>query len=103
MQAALDKVVVALGDFYARETYLLETDLGERTLTHRLAVSLEKQFPEWNIDCDYNRLGERTWRLPKASIVSTDDALGNSYYPDIVIHHLRLPPHLLPIKPRHQL
>ncbi len=100
MQAALDKVVVALGDFYARETYLLETDLGERTLTHRLAVSLEKQFPEWNIDCDYNRLGERTWRLPKASIVSTDDELGKSIYPDIVVHHRGVPENLLAIEVR---
>ena len=57
MQAALDKVVFALSDFYARETDLLEKDLGERALTHRLAVALERQFPEWNVDCDYNRLG----------------------------------------------
>ena len=57
MQAALDKLVGALQDFYARETHLLERDLGERALTHRLAVSLEGHFPEWNIDCDYNRLG----------------------------------------------
>ena len=44
MQAALDKVLGALGEFYARETFLFEKDLGERTLTHRLAVHLENQF-----------------------------------------------------------
>ena len=60
----LDRVVRALGEFYARETYLLEKDLGERTLTHRLAVHLEKQFEGWDVDCDYDRLGERTLRLP---------------------------------------
>jgi len=32
-QAELDRVVDALGEFYARETYLLDKDLGERTLT----------------------------------------------------------------------
>jgi hypothetical protein len=100
MQAALDKVVGALSDFYARETHLLEKDLGERTLTHRLAVSLERQFPEWNVDCEYNRLGERTWRLPKASIVSTDDELGKSIYPDIVVHHRGVPDNLLAIEVR---
>ena len=100
MQAALDKVVFALGDFYARETYLLEKDLGERTLTHRLAVALERQFPEWNVDCDYNRLGERTWRLPKASIVSTDDELGKSIYPDVVVHQRSIPENLLAIEVR---
>jgi hypothetical protein len=100
MQVALDKVVAALNDFYARETHLLEKDLGERALTHRLAVSLERQFPEWNVDCDYNRLGERTWRLPKASIVSTDDELGKSIYPDIVVHHRGVPENLLAIEVR---
>ena len=73
MQAELNKVVSALEDFYARETHLFEKDLGERTLTHRLAVYLEKQFAGWEVDCDYNRLGERTLRLPKGIIVSTDD------------------------------
>jgi hypothetical protein len=100
MQAALDKVVFALSDFYARETCLLEKDLGERTLTHRLAVALERQFPEWNVDCDYNRLGERTWRLPKASIVSTDDELGKSIYPDVVVHQRSIPENLLAIEVR---
>ena len=74
MQTELNKVVAALGEFYARETFLLEKDLGERALTHRLAVHVEKQFPGWEVDCDYNRLGERTLRLPHGTIVSTDDA-----------------------------
>jgi hypothetical protein len=100
MQVALDKVVAALQDFYTRETHVLERDLGELTLTHRLAVSLERQFPEWDVDCDYNRLGERTWRLPKASIVSTDDELGKSIYPDIVVHHRAVPENLLAIEVR---
>jgi hypothetical protein len=68
MQAELNKVVGALKEFYARETHLFERDLGERTLTHRLAVQVEKQFPGWEVDCDYNRLGERTLRLPKGTI-----------------------------------
>jgi hypothetical protein len=100
MQAALGKVVRALGDFYVRERHLFERDLGERTLTHRLAVSLERQFSEWDVDCDYNRLGERTFRLPKASIVSTDDELGKSIYPDIVVHRRAVPENLLAIEVR---
>ena len=78
MQAELDKVVTALTEFYGSETWLFEHDLGERTLTHRLAVHLEKQFPDWKVDCNYDRLGERTLRLPRGSIVSTDDHLAKS-------------------------
>ena len=100
MQAELNKVVAALQEFYARETYLFEKDLGERTLTHRLAVHLEKQFPGWDVDCDYNRLGERTLRLPHGTIVSTDDHFGKSVYPDIVVHQREIPNNLLAIEVR---
>ena len=100
MQTDLNKVVSALEIFYARETYLLEKDLGERTLTHRLAVCLENQFAGWEVDCDYSRLGERTLRLPKGSIVSTDDHLGKSVYPDIVVHRREIPNNLLAIEVR---
>ena len=63
MQTELDKVVSAV-EFYARETFLLDKDAGERALTHRLAVQFEKQFPGWEIDCEeYDRLGERTLQL----------------------------------------
>jgi hypothetical protein len=100
MQTELNKVVTALGEFYAREIFLFEKDLGERTLTHRLAVYLEKQFPGWEVDCDYNRLGERTLRLPHGTIVSTDDQLGKSVYPDIVVHQRDIPNNLLAIEVR---
>jgi hypothetical protein len=100
MQAELDKVVAALGEFYARETWLLDNDLGERTLTHRLAVHLEQQFEGWDVDCNYDRLGERTLRLPKGTIVSTDDRLGKSIFPDIVVHHRTVPENLLAIEVR---
>src|SRR3981081_342037 len=65
MEAELNKVVAAVGEFYARETYLFEKDLGERTMTHRLAVHIEKQFPGWDVDCDYDRLGGGTRRPPR--------------------------------------
>jgi hypothetical protein len=100
MQTELNKVVTALREFYAQETFLFEKDLGERTLTHRLAVHLEKQFSGWVVDCDYNRLGERTLRLPHGTIVSTDDHLGKSVYPDIVVHQREIPNNLLAIEVR---
>ncbi|MGB8397731.1 hypothetical protein [Bradyrhizobium sp.] len=100
MQAELDKVVDAIREFYARETYLLEKDLGERALTHRLAVHLERQFPGWDVDCDYNRLGERVLRMPTGSIVSTDDELGKSVFPDIVVHRRAVPENLLAVEVR---
>jgi hypothetical protein len=100
MQAELNKVVSAIEQFYGREAYLFEKDVGERTLTHRFAVHLEKQFPGWEVDCDYDRLGERTLRLPHGTIVSTDDHFGKSVYPDIVVHQREIPNNLLAIEVR---
>jgi hypothetical protein len=100
MQAELNKLVSALREFYAHEKFLLEKDVGERALTHRLAVHIEKQFSGWEVDCDYDRLGDRTLRLPHGSIVSTDDHLGKSIYPDIVVHQRDIPNNLLAVEVR---
>ena len=100
MRTELDKVVAALKQFYASEAFLFEHDLGERTLTHRLALHLERQFPDFEVDCDFDRLGVRTLQLPHGSIVSTDDHLGKSIYPDIVVHQRAVPNNLLAIEVR---
>ena len=100
MRAELEKVVKAIEAFYAREGVLFDKDLGERTLTHRMAVHLEKQFEGWQVDCDYNRLGERLLKLPHGTIVSTDDHLSKSIYPDIVVHQREIPNNLLAIEVR---
>ncbi len=100
MHTELDKVVAALKEFYVREAFLFEHDLGERTLVHRLAVQLEHQFSDFQVDCDFDRLGQRTLQLPHGSIVSTDDHLGKSIYPDIVVHQRAVPNNLLAIEVR---
>lgn len=39
------------------DEFLLLNEASERTIVHRLGVSLESIFPEWNVDCEYNRIG----------------------------------------------
>jgi hypothetical protein len=100
MHAELNKVVAALEAFYSRETYLLDNDAGERALTHRLAVHVERQFDGWDVDCDYDRLGERTLLMPHGSIVSTEDHFSKSIFPDIVVHQRDIPKNLVAIEVR---
>ncbi len=100
MQTVLNKVIAALHAFYATEGFLLEQEAGERALTHRLAVHVERQFPGWETDCDYDRLGDRMLRLPRGTIVSTDDHLAKSIYPDIVVHQRAIPNNLLAVEVR---
>lgn len=100
MQTELNKVIAALRDFYAHEGFLFEKDVGERAVTHRFAVHLEKQFPGWSVDCNYDRLGERTLHLPHGTIISTDDHLGKSIYPDVAVHQREIPNNLLVVELR---
>ena len=100
MQTELNKVIVALREFYAHEAFLFEKDLGERAITHRFAVYLERQFSGWAVDCNYDRLGERTLHLPHGTIISTDDHLGKSIYPDVVVHQREIPNNLLSVEIR---
>jgi len=101
MQTELNKVIDALREFYAHEGFLFEKDVGERAMTHRFAVYLERQFPGWSVDCNYDRLGERTLHLPHGTIISTDDHLGKSIYPDVVVHQREIPNNLLSVEIRH--
>lgn len=100
MQTELNKVIAALRDFYAHEGFLFEKDVGERAVTHRFAVYLERQFSGWSVDCNYDRLGERTLHLPHGTIISTDDHLGKSIYPDVVVHQREIPNNLLAVEIR---
>ncbi|TQF34917.1 hypothetical protein UNPF46_27185 [Bradyrhizobium sp. UNPF46] len=100
MQTELNKVIAALRDFYAHEGFLFEKDVGERAVTHRFAVHLEKQFSGWSVDCNYDRLGERTLHLPHGTVISTDDHLGKSIYPDVVVHQREIPNNLLAVEIR---
>src|SRR3954467_340724 len=100
MQTELNKVITALHEFYAHEAFLLEKEAGERALTHRLAVHFEKQFSGWEIDCEFDRLGDRTLRLPHGSIPSTAHPLAKSIYPDIVVPQRAIPNNLLAVEVR---
>ena len=99
----------ALRELYTHDRHLLEVDANERAITHRLAVYLEKLFPDWDVDCEYNRIGfddsskrlkdvrgvlrgemarQRTARrsggAKKQRLIA--DTEGRTVYPDIVVH-----------------
>jgi hypothetical protein len=67
---------------------LFDFDVNERTLTQRLALYLQKYFPYYKVDCEYNREVENKKRLPiiKVESVMTDDIRARTVFPDIVIH-----------------
>jgi hypothetical protein len=64
--------------FLERDLGLIQDRANERSVTHRVAVYLEERFPDWNVDCEYNRQGLHG--NPKV------DPMGRKRLPDIVVH-----------------
>jgi hypothetical protein len=84
-------VKAAVADLKSDEL-LFRLHANERSITHRLALHLEKPFAGWKVDCEYSRIGDdpnnyKRLLLPSAENVTHFDMDGSRVYPDIVIHH----------------
>jgi hypothetical protein len=77
----------AIGQLFANDRILFEFDVNERTLTHKLAEYLQQEFPEYNVDCEYNRnlSNIKTLKLPN-SPNPWDDTEARTVFPDIIVH-----------------
>ena len=51
------RVIAAICALYRHDRELLAVDANERSITHKLAEHLQREFPEWHVDCEYNRVG----------------------------------------------
>lgn len=79
----------AIARLIAVDAYLLQADVNERSITHRLAMYLQDEFPEWHVDCEYNRDGHETKRvtgLPGRTAAGPEDTDGSRVFPDIIVH-----------------
>ena len=77
-----ERVTRTLGLLRARDRYLLENGANERSITHKLAEYLQQEFPDYNVDCEYNLHGP----LPKRLLRECEGRAQDLVYPDIVIH-----------------
>jgi len=68
------------------DKYLLEHNLGERCIAHRFAVHLASQFPDWDIDCEYNRNGDELKEMPISEECKALLRKTRRVFPDIIIH-----------------
>jgi hypothetical protein len=58
---------------------LLELNANERTITGRLGIYLQELFPEWNVDCEHNRILECVNEVVIDLVVTL-------IVPDIIVH-----------------
>lgn len=59
----LPKLKKAIQKLWIEDSALFEYGVGERAITHRLAIHMAKHFPGWNIDCEYNKHGMKSKAL----------------------------------------
>ena len=84
------RVLSALSMLVERDRHLLEVCANERSITHRLGIYLQDLFPEWDVDCEYNRDDHDPKRLHLDGLYPTrikpDDTKGKTVFPDIIVH-----------------
>lgn len=86
-------LIRAIDKLLSDDRYLFTFDVNERSITHRLACCLQSEFPEWHVDCEYNRdvnssdqLHFRKFLYGLVPTPSADDIEGKSVFPDIIVH-----------------
>ena len=79
----------ALHLLYRNDHFLIINSTSERSITHKLAEYIQQLFPQWHVDCEYNRLG---LGFPK----NLPDQ--HTSYPDIIIHKRNTKTNLLVIE-----
>jgi len=89
------RISQALETLHAKDQYLLDHDVHERTIAQRLAIYLEHEFAGWHVDCEYNRnlgdvkrisalLQNCAQKYPSSEQPSTSGQV--QVYPDIIVH-----------------
>jgi hypothetical protein len=76
----------AIDQLLERDEYLLRHDASERSITHKLGFYLQALFPEWEVDCEYNRNGHgpKTVGLPRRDDPEVLES--TSTFPDVIVH-----------------
>ena len=82
------KVKAALGRFLRQDLDLLQRDVNERSISHKLAEYLQHQFEGLHVDCEYNRRENEVKRVNclQPENTSSNDLNAKTVYPDIIVH-----------------
>lgn len=87
-----NRIKNSLNSFFLLDDYLMNEDVHERSISHKLGCYLQRMFPEWNVDCEYNKdfihEEDMNKRVPNYTNVCKKKSDQNSplIFPDIIIH-----------------
>jgi len=93
------KVERAIEILRKNDSFLIDNNANERSISHKLAEYLQQEFKEWHVDCEYNRIGDliKKIEVPKDTI-TWDDTEQKTVFPDIIVHKRNTPDNLLVIE-----
>lgn len=74
-----EKVKEAVAQLLKEDHYLLQHDLHERTISHKLACYLQEVFPEHNVDCEYNKNVDENYNPKKIRILEEFESELNKF------------------------
>lgn len=66
------------------DRFLLEYDVHEQTISHRIALYLEDKFPEHNVDCEYNN--DLDSESGRKQVICGNKPDPSRVRPDIIVH-----------------
>jgi hypothetical protein len=91
------RVATCLGILFKADSDLLQNEVNERSISHKLAEYLQVQFPDWNVDCEYNRKGPYPKMLDGIKECS-EQKKTDRIFPDVIIHRRNTAHNLLVIE-----
>lgn len=93
------KTELAIEMLLRDDFYLLSNNLNERSITHKLAEHIQVQFPEWHVDCEYNKNHDQVKSIHlEAQTTDNTDTDATTVYPDIIIHRRGFDQNLLVVE-----
>lgn len=82
-----EAVADALSELLVNDHHLLSIDANERSITFRFAMYLQQRFPDWTVDCEYNRDGTDPKRLGHLELYpDSEDDEAKTVFPDVIVH-----------------
>ena len=82
-----EAVARALSELLVNDRDLLGIDANERSITFRFAMYLQRYFPDWTVDCEYNRDGAEPKRLGHLELYpDSEDDEAKTVFPDVIVH-----------------
>lgn len=78
MKELIEKLKIGIDLLIEKDSFLLTNNSNERSVSHKLAEYLQQLFPNYNVDCEYNR----HFSNPKRGNIGNNPLI----LPDIIIH-----------------